>query len=192
MESLFIFTRLNCSNATKTPWTLLTQEENQLQGNNLVSQTIRFLTPTQCSCQDGSKFLGFENQTQSNLSTLFNGLGVYLTRNGKERFGTPLMLDQSTCPAKVVHTCLQCGQWIQLMLGTKSESVLISWESMGHFSTNSSVGQGVNYMVICSIQSITFVIPEQKNSLKYNIYTQCIHHQYATAHKHKPWIVWTQ
>lgn len=65
--------------------------------------------PTFPLATDTRLSLWLECQGQTNLCTLFDCPGINLSWDGEERFGTPLMLDESTCPAIVIHTTLHCG-----------------------------------------------------------------------------------
>lgn len=101
-----------------------------------------------------------ESQGQTELGALVDRLGIHLGWHSDVRLGTPFVLDQTTCLAKVVHACLHGGQWVQCMLCTNGDWVLVAREAMGHLSANSSVGQWAHYMVIWSAQGVKLVVPE--------------------------------
>lgn len=70
--------------------------------------------------------LGLQSQGQSNLSAFFNCPCVYLSRDGEKRFGAPLMLDEGTCSAIVVHPSLHCCQGVKCMLCANRQCLLIA------------------------------------------------------------------
>lgn len=111
--------------------------------------------------------LGFESQRQSKLGGLVNSLGIYLSRNGEEWLWSPLMLNEGTYRAKVVNSCLHCGERVQWMLSAGSNGILIGREAVRYLPPNSCASQRPHWMVVRCIQSITLVIPIWNNIVHY-------------------------
>lgn len=122
----------------------------------------------------GAEWSWLECKSQSKLGTLFNSLGIHLSRSGEEWFWSPLVLNKSTYPAKVVRSCLQCGQWIQCILGTNCNCILIGWEAMAHLGTSSK--RRVHNMVVGCFQGITFVITVQAHHITLIWHVEIVEH----------------
>lgn len=82
------------------------------------------------------------------------------------------MLNKTTCLAQVVDSGLDCGQWIQRMLGPNGDDVLIGREAVGHLCPYNCVGQGAHSMVVGRVQSVTLVIPISLKGKKVKSYCE--------------------
>lgn len=69
------------------------------------------------------------------------------------------MLDQRIGDTIIVQACLHCGQRVNSMLSTDGNGVLLGRETVGNLSSNHSVAQRVNNVVVRCIQFVTLVIP---------------------------------
>lgn len=107
--------------------------------------------------------LGFESQGQSKLGGLVNSLGIYLSRNCEKWLWSPLMLNQGTHLAKVVNSCLHCGERVQWMLSASGYGILIGREAVRYLPPNSCGSQRPHRMVVRCIQSLTLVIPTRND-----------------------------
>lgn len=107
--------------------------------------------------------LGFEHKGKTNLRALLNWLSVHLPRQCYERFGPPLMLDESTSLTIVINSRLNNSLRVQCMLCPKSHSVLIAGEAVGNFTPNSGAQQWIDQMIIWSSQTISIVVPVGQN-----------------------------
>lgn len=107
--------------------------------------------------------LGFESQGQSKLGGLVNSLGIYLTGNSEKRLWPPLVLNEGTYLAKVVNSCLHCGERVQWVLSASSNGILICWEAVRYLSPNSCGSQRPHRMIVRCDQSLTLVVPKWNN-----------------------------
>ena len=117
-----------------------------------------------------------ERESQSNLSTLVDGLSVNFSRDCEEGLGWPLVLNECIGYTRTVHTCFHHGQGVNRVLRSHGYGVDLAREFVVHFSSNSGVEQRVNNVVVWGVDRISFVVPEQTRLIR----TTSLIHKYLT------------